>query len=67
LSRVPLEDCRVYRMMTAPNLHAAAQAPHLMHFSESIACGIFTAPVIAFAGHFLAHAVQPLHFPASIM
>ena len=50
-----------YASFTAPNLQVEIQEPQRMHFSRSIWKGSLIFPLIAFTGHFLEHAEQPLH------
>src|ERR1035438_3541597 len=57
----------VYTPITASNLQVSAQTPHLMQSAWLIVCASFFSPVIAFTGHFLAQAVQPLHLAASML
>src|SRR5664279_2980344 len=56
-----------YTPRTASNLQTSAQTPHLMHSAWSIVWACFRSPLMACTGHFLAHAVQPLHLAGSML
>ena len=61
-----VNSCIYQSPVTAPNLQAVLQAPHLMRLSTSILCGCLSAPLIAPTGHFFAQTVHPRHLSARI-